>query len=91
MNQDPLGAPAGRVLNQDGWQVWLRPLADGRTAIGGFNLEQEFRRFPLDPATLGLPDGAALRDLWRQQPAGRLRGGYEVTVPGHGVVLLGVE
>jgi alpha-galactosidase len=91
VDQDPLGAPARRVVDQDGWQVWLRPLAGGRTAIGVFNMEQEFRRFPLDPARLDLPAGAALRDLWRQRPAGRLRAGHGVMVPGHGVVLLGVE
>jgi alpha-galactosidase len=90
VNQDPLGAAARRVLDREGWQVWVRPLADGRKAVGVFNLEPGFRRLQLDPAALGLPAGAPVRDLWRQAPAGSLKSGYQVAVPGHGVVLLGV-
>jgi hypothetical protein len=90
VNQDPLGAEARRVLDQDGWQVWVRKLSDGRQAVGVFNLGDEFRTLRLDPAALGLPASARLRDLWRQRDAGALTPGFAARVPAHGVLLLGV-
>ncbi|HSB55114.1 MAG TPA: hypothetical protein VLD58_12190, partial [Gemmatimonadales bacterium] len=90
VDQDPLGRAARRVYDRDGWQVWVRPLADGRKAAGIFNLDSTFRSFSLDPAELQLEAGAALRDLWRQREAGTLTSGYRISVPAHGVVLLGV-
>ncbi len=91
VDQDPLGHAARRVLNRDGWQVWVRELAGGRHAVGVFNFGDGFRSLRLDSATLGLQDGASLRDLWRQQAAGKLHAGLEVHVPAHGVLLLGVS
>ncbi len=88
VDQDPLGTAARRVLNRDDWEVWVRPLADGRKAIGVFNLGSEFRTLAIDPAELGLEADAPLRDLWRQQAAGTLRAGYAARVPAHGVLLL---
>jgi hypothetical protein len=88
VNQDPLGQAARRVLDEDGWQVWVRKLADGRQALGVFNMGPSFRTFTLTPGQLGLPSGAPLRDLWRQQNVGVLRSRHPVRVPPHGVVLL---
>jgi alpha-galactosidase len=88
VDQDPLGSAARRILDRDDWQVWVRPLADGRQAIGVFNLGTEFRTLALDPAELGLTADAPLRDLWRQRSAGRLHAGYAARVPAHGVLLL---
>ncbi len=88
VDQDPLGSAARRVLDRDGWQVWVRPLADGRQVFGVFNLGEEFRTLPLDPVALGLTPDVPLRDLWRQKAVGTLRAGYPARVPAHGVLLL---
>jgi hypothetical protein len=88
IDQDPLGAAARLVVNADGWQIWLRKLSDGRRAFGVFNLQQDFRTLRLDPAVLGIPAGAPVRDLWRQQNLGPLRSGFPARVPPHGVLLL---
>jgi alpha-galactosidase len=88
IDQDPRGQAARRVLDRDGWQVWVRELADGRKAVGVFNFGDRYRALRLDPEALGLASGAALRDLWRQRAAGRLQPGYRASVPAHGVVLL---
>ena len=90
VNQDPLGKGAVRTYDRDGWQVWVKPLADGSQAVGIFNLGDSWRTWALDLAAAGLPKDAAARDLWRQQPAGALRDGYPVGLPAHGVLLLKV-
>jgi hypothetical protein len=91
IDQDPLGSAARRLLNADDWQVWVRPLSDGRRAVGVFNLGAEFRTLRLEPRVLGLREGARLRDLWRQRDLGALRTGFEARVPPHGVLLLAVD
>ncbi len=37
INQDPLGKPARLVRDENGVQVWLKPLEDGSYAVGLFN------------------------------------------------------
>jgi alpha-galactosidase len=90
VDQDPKGQAARRVLDQDGWQVWVRELADGRKAVGVFNFGDQYRALRLDPDALGLAGGAALRDLWRHKALGRLQPAYTASVPAHGVLLLAV-
>ena len=91
VDQDPLGHAARRVRDADNWQVWVRELADGRHAIGVFNFGDSFRSIKLDARSLGFKPGAPLRDLWRQRNVGRFTPGFELRVPAHGVVLLGVS
>lgn len=88
IDQDPRGSAARRLLDADAWQVWVRPLSDGRHAVGVFNLGAEFRTLRLEPRALGLREGARVRDLWRQRDLGALRAGFEARVPPHGVLLL---
>ncbi len=90
VDQDPLGHAARRLVNRDGWQVWVRNLADGRKAVGVFNFGAQFRELPLDISALGLGAGAAVRDLWRQKDLGPLQPGFKAQVPAHGVLLLAV-
>ncbi len=101
VDQDPLGHAARQVLNHDGWQVWARPLNDGRHAIGIFNLDAKFRELRIDPRETGLKDlwfkqlglkvGSQLRDLWRQKDLGTLGEDFVARVPAHGVLLLSVD
>jgi hypothetical protein len=90
IDQDLLGHAAQRVYHQDGWDIWIRQLADGRKAVGIFNFGKGFRRLNianLDPAlTVGMP----MRDVWRQKSIGKLAPEFEAAVPEHGVLLLAI-
>jgi hypothetical protein len=88
IDQDALGSAARRVLDHDGWQIWVRNLGDGSRAIGIFNFGDEFRSLALDPAALGVTNNAALRDVWRQKALGSLTPGFSANVPAHGVLLV---
>ena len=69
VNQDILGIQAHRDSDQDGIQIWSRPLADGCIAIGIFNLNE--KPVPVNIAEalarMRLVAPATVRDLWRQQ------------------------
>ena len=91
VDQDPMGHAARRMLDEDGWQIWMRDLADGRKAVGIFNFGEAYRALPIVPETLGLASGMRLRDLWRQKNLGNLQPGFKARVPAHGVLLLAVS
>jgi alpha-galactosidase len=97
VDQDPLGAQ-GRVVIERGYggQVWMKPLADGSTAVAFVN----YTKGELDQyvrwAQIGLPPGPAkVRDLWAHQDLGvhtdtgkHYDERFKVKVPAHGVVMV---
>ena len=85
VNQDPLGNQAKMLWEQDGLQVWGKPLADGSFAAGIFNHGGA-------PATVMVKDVLAkagwtnvdsCRDLWRQKDCPEY-----VCVQSHGVIMV---
>ena len=84
VNQDILGKQAHRDVDEDGIQIWSRPLADGSTAVGIFNLNETSVPVRLDGALakIGL-HAATVRDLWRQQD---IPTAAEYQIPSHGVL-----
>jgi alpha-galactosidase len=102
IDQDPLGSPARPHARADGVETWVKRLQDGGIAIGLFHTadygrtpQSHFRwgdeaqaEVTLDTRTLGIPDGALIRDLWRQHDIGTAPGRFAFSIPHHGVVLL---
>lgn len=102
VDQDPLGKSARLVVDENGVQVWLKPMADGSFALGVFNVG-EYGKTPasyfrwgdetpvsyvVDLAKLGLRGKFTLRDVWRQQNVGVFAGTYQTNIRHHGVILL---
>ncbi len=88
VNQDVLGLPALAVIRQDGWEVQLKPLADGGYAVGVFNLTEEAGISPeLVFAKFGLDGGIRVRDLWAKQDLTGRRESLSVPVEAHGAKL----
>ena len=89
VNQDVLGIQAHRDVEEDGYQIWSRPLSDGSLAVGIFNLNDTSGHVDLAGclAKIGLENVKTVRDLWRQKdiPAGTC------LIPSHGVRLLKVR
>ena len=89
VNQDILGKQAHRDVDEDGVQIWSRPLADGSRAVGIFNLNED--TVPVDLAgclrKIGIEDVETVRDLWRQKDiaTGTFR------IPSHGVLYVKVR
>jgi alpha-galactosidase len=102
VNQDPLGKPARLVSDENGVQIWQKPLEDGSFAVGLFYTDdygktpQSYFRwgnevpkhFTLDFKKLGLSGTLKLRDLWRQKDLGEFSGKYPTEIRYHGVIML---
>ncbi len=88
VDQDPLGKPAGRVVDSKGIQVWSRPLQDGTTAVGIFNTSREAAEGTVKWSDVGVQGRQSVRDLWLRKDLGSFDGQYTVKIPPHGAVML---
>jgi alpha-galactosidase len=86
VDQDPLGAQARRALRRETTEVWIKPLADGSSAVGLFNRAATAVTVSIDWSELALGVAPRLRDLW--QGVDLAHRGSSFSIPGHGVVLL---
>ena len=88
INQDPMGKQARQILVSDNSQVWAKPLYDGSTAIGLFNLSDTYKEISVPLKELKWSgSNFFLRDCWRQKDLGSFSS-YKALVPPHGVVVL---
>ncbi len=102
IDQDPLGKPARLVSDENGVQIWVKPLEDGSLAVGLFNTdnfgntpESLFRwgdekstKYSFDFEKIGLKGNWNLRNVWRQKDLGEFSGSFKTEIPHHGVVML---
>ena len=102
INQDPLGKPARLIADENGVQIWVKPLEDGSVAVGLFNTadfgktpqsyfhwgNETAKSFTFDFAKAGLKGNYKLRDVWRQKDLGTFTGSFKTDIRHHGVVML---
>lgn len=102
IDQDPLGKPARLLLDENGVQVWVKPMQDGSYAVGLFNIDgfektpQSYFRwgdekplsFAFDFSKVKLAGKWQLRDVWRQKNLGIFHGSFTASIRHHGVILL---
>jgi alpha-galactosidase len=88
IDQDALGKQGDRLYQNGDLDVWSRPLSGGRVAVGLFNRGASPGDISIDLQKVGFPQGANLRDVWKQKDLGRRSGTFTDTVPSHGVTLL---
>jgi alpha-galactosidase len=68
--------------------VWIKPLADGSTAVGIFNMEDLCTKVRVDWAKLRLDKYRIVRDVWRGQDLGAEGQTFDAELMPHGVVLV---
>ncbi|MEX0652631.1 MAG: discoidin domain-containing protein [Phycisphaeraceae bacterium] len=90
VNQDLGGEPGRRIRNENGQQVWARPLADGSTAVVLLNAGDEPASVSITWEELDLPEGPVqIRDLWAHENLEASEDGYTAEdLPGRGVAFL---
>ncbi|HOK10048.1 MAG TPA: NPCBM/NEW2 domain-containing protein [Candidatus Hydrogenedens sp.] len=90
INQDPAGIQGHPVLTNKElyYEIWLKPLHDGSTAIGIFNLDEIEQNISVQWAQIGLKENQKVRNLWQQKDLGTYAKDFSITIPRHGVALL---
>jgi alpha-galactosidase len=85
VNQDALGKQAKIVRSDEDTLILVKPLEDGSTAFGLFNLDDASQKIRVTWEELGLSGACRMRDVWRQADVAVLEGSLEEVVPKHGV------
>lgn len=89
IDQDELGVAATRRdTAADGTEVWARPLADGRLAVGLFNRSEEMQTVTAQWSDLGLTGRRLVRDVWQRRNVGVFDRLFAALVPPHGTRLM---
>jgi len=91
VNQDSAGKPARRVTDPSlAADTWVKPLADGSSAVGFFNRTSQPVKMDVSWRKLGFRSAPEVRDLWLRKELGRQRD-FSAELPSHGCVLLRVK
>ena len=88
INQDPLGRQGHRVTQEGKLEVWAKPLADGRVAVGLFNRGKEPSPVTARWSDLGIRGTARVRDAWARKDLGAFADSFTAEVEPHGVALV---
>ena len=102
IDQDPLGQSARLLIDENGLQVWVKPMEDGSYTAGLFNIDgfgetpqsyfrwgdEKARPFTFDFKKVGLKGKWKLRDVWRQKDLGEFNGSFTTKINHHGVMMI---
>lgn len=88
INQDLSGKQARIVRKTADEFILAKPLVDGSVAVGLFNLTRGTREMVTPLMDLGIAEHCRVRDAWRQQEDGEVKGQLRKSVGAHGVALL---
>ena len=72
LNQDELGKQCIRKINNESWNVFVKPLKNGDFAVGILNKGKNSQNYELDFSKIGLTGNYEIRDLWLHQNVGKL-------------------
>ncbi|MEJ6001146.1 glycoside hydrolase family 27 protein [Paucibacter soli] len=87
LNQDPLGKAAVRVIHAPPWDVLVKPLANGDTAVAILNRADQAAAYSLPFEALGIQGAVPVRDLHAHKDLGRMAQ-WRGTLAGHETKLL---
>ncbi len=88
INQDILGKQAGRLVQLENMEIWVKDLEDGSKAVGLFNRGMFSGKIVLKWSDLGITGKQTLRDVWKQEDIGVYQERFETEIPPHGVKLI---
>ncbi len=64
INQDPLAVQASRKLNDNTWQVFVKPLSNGNVALGILNISDANQTANINLQKLGIYHKTSAFDVW---------------------------
>jgi alpha-galactosidase len=68
--------------------VCLKPLADGSSAVGMFNMGGKYKSYNLLLKQIGINKTITVRDIWKQKNIAQSAQGITFNIPPHGVRLI---
>jgi alpha-galactosidase len=88
LDQDPLGRQAAVAAIRDDFEVFVKPLRGGDTAVCLFNRGDQPKKLDFSWAAYKIGGGLRIRDLWKHQEQGTTDSTYHATMGKHEVIVL---
>ncbi|HVY73792.1 MAG TPA: glycoside hydrolase family 27 protein [Puia sp.] len=88
VDQDKLGKQGWLIEDRQNFQIYIKPLSGGDTAICLFNRGDQPLTASVDWSKYKISGGHSIRDLWKKQPAGNTSTPFKAVIPKHDVVVL---
>lgn len=67
IDQDPLGKQADRKINNEVWQIFVKPLANGDVAVGILNVSDKVQTADVELVSIGVSGKKTAKDIWNKQ------------------------
>jgi alpha-galactosidase len=71
VNQDKMGKQAIRKVNNDIWEIFIKPLDNNEVAIAILNKTETTQSTKIDFKDLGLMENYEIRDVWEHKTTGK--------------------
>lgn len=93
IDQDSLGIQGTRIRNENGLQVWQKPLEDGSIAVALLNVTNNSSQMSVSLDEIGFRNGvkSEVRDLWNRKDLASIKSMYNAEVEAHGVVVVKIK
>jgi alpha-galactosidase len=88
VDQDKLGRQGYRIVDEQNFEVYMKPLSDGDTAICLFNRGEETKNVNINWSEYKIPGNFKIRDLWKHADAGTTATDFKTIIPKHDVIVL---
>lgn len=88
IDQDKLGKQGYLIEDQEDFQIFLKPLSGGDTAICLFNRGEQSKEVNIDWKKYKIGAGHTIFDLWKKRVAGTTATAYKTSIPRHDVTVL---
>ncbi len=67
IDQDPLGKQSKRLVNNNIWQIFVKPLSNGDVALGILNISDKEQIANVNVLDLGITGKKKVKDLWSKK------------------------
>jgi len=93
IDQDSLGIQGTRIKNDNGLQVWQKPLSDGSIAVALLNVTKSSAQMYVTLEEIGFKKGvtSSVRDLWARRDLSAIEDTFETEVKSHDVVVIKIK
>jgi alpha-galactosidase len=88
VEHDKLGRQGYRIVDEQNFEVYMKPLSDGDTAICLFNRGEETKNVNINWSEYKISGNFKIRDLWKHADAGTTATDFKTIIPKHDVIVL---
>jgi alpha-galactosidase len=88
INQDKLGKQGYKILDQEYFEIFMKPLSDNDIAICLFNRGTTRQDIVVNWQDYKIPGDYTIRNIWKKSDAGLTNKPFRTSIDSHDVVLL---